>query len=100
MKIIPQKSLTFDDVLLVPNYTDIRSRFAVDTTSQIADKTIKIPILSANMDTVTEAPMAVAMARLGALGIIHRFSTVEDQAAQVKHVKKRDNTMIANPFTF
>ncbi len=81
--------LTFDDVLLVPKKTSIESRNHVDLTSKLTKKiTLKIPIISANMDTVTEAEMAIALGKLGGIGIIHRFLTIEAEVEEVKKVKK------------
>lgn len=88
MKIRSQLGLTFDDVLLVPQKTSLRSRKEVNlTTSLTKSIQLTVPIISANMDTVTESEMAIAMARLGGIGIIHRFLTIEDEVAQVKKVK-------------
>ena len=88
MKIWPV-GLTFDDVLLIPQYSEIYSRKDVDTSSRLTNK-IKLltPIISANMDSVTESDMAKAMACCGGLGIIHRFLTIEKQIKEVKLVKK------------
>ncbi|MCB0224690.1 MAG: IMP dehydrogenase, partial [Anaerolineae bacterium] len=80
MKIRSTKGLTFDDVLLVPKRSPVTSRRDVDTTTCLTPTiNLRVPIISANMDTVTEAPMAIAMARSGAIGIIHRFMTIDDQ---------------------
>lgn len=80
--------LTFDDVLLVPKKTPLESRSSVDLTSHLTPKiTLKTPIISANMDTVTEGRMATEMARVGGIGIIHRFLSIEAQVAEVKMVK-------------
>ena len=76
MKILPEVALTYDDVLLVPQYSNVESRRILSTRTQL---TSKIPIISANMDTVTEHEMAIVMAREGGIGIIHRFMTVDDQ---------------------
>lgn len=86
-----KEGLTFRDVLLVPKYSTITSRKLVDTTSSFSKKIqLKCPIVSANMDTVTEARMAIAMASCGGLGIIHRFLSVEDQCLQVREVKNQN----------
>ena len=81
--------LTFDDVLLAPKLTTIESRSQVDLTTFLTKKIkLKIPLISANMDTVTESRMAIEIAKLGGIGIIHRFLTIEDQVEEVKKVKK------------
>jgi IMP dehydrogenase len=87
---IPERDrgLTFDDVLLVPCHSEISSRRIPDLTSRLTRKhKIATPIISANMDTVTEVEMALAMAQLGGIGILHRFMDVEEQVRQVKLVK-------------
>lgn len=100
MKIRPETALTFDDVLLVPKRSDIVSRNAVDTTAQLTrDITLKIPIISANMDTVTEAPMAIAMAQVGGLGILHRFMPIERQAEKVAKVKRAESIVVSSPIS-
>ena len=82
MKLRPETALTFDDVLLVPRRSSVRSRRAVNTHTCFSRRIgLAIPVISANMDTVTEAPMALAMVRAGGIGVIHRFMTVERQAA-------------------
>ncbi len=92
--------LTFDDVLLVPKYSGIRSRAAVSTASHLTREIeLEIPILSSNMDTVTEASMAIAMAREGAIGIIHRFMSIQRQAAEVRKVKRAESFIVENPVT-
>ena len=95
-----RQALTYDDVLLLPRYSSIESRKDVDTSSPLTRKIcLRTPIVSANMDTVTEAEMAIAMARHGGIGIIHRFNSVEQQIAQVKQVKRSESFVIENPFT-
>ncbi len=92
--------LTFDDVLLVPRYSKIRSRHDVNTRTSLTPKIeLNIPIISANMDTVTETEMAVAIAREGGIGIIHRFMSLEEHAAQVRRVKRMESIMIENPYS-
>lgn len=81
--------LTFDDVLLVPKLTSLESRSHVDLTTNLTKKIkLKIPLVSANMDTVTESKMAIAMGKLGGIGIIHRFLTINKQVEEVKKTKK------------
>ena len=99
MKIRSTKGLTFDDVLLVPKYSPISSRQDVDTSTWLTPTIrLQVPIVSANMDTVTEAPIAIAMARAGGIGIIHRFMTVEAQAKQVARVKRAEGFMVQDPY--
>ena len=91
--------LTYDDVLLQPGETDVIPS-DVDTSSRLTrDITLRIPIVSAAMDTVTEARMAIAMARLGGIGILHRNLSITDQAYQVDLVKRTQTGMIPNPVT-
>src|SRR5579883_832456 len=92
-------ALTYDDVLLAPRRSRISSRRHVDTCSRFSRRIdVATPIVSANMDTVTEADMAIAMARLGGIGVIHRFMSVETEAQQVRKVKRSESTFIENPF--
>jgi len=92
--------LTFDDVLLVPRFSDISSRKDVDTSTRFS-RGIKlaIPIVSANMDTVTESRMAIAMAREGGIGVIHRFLPIADQVSEVVKVKRSEGVLIEDPIT-
>lgn len=95
---IPQRSkgLTFDDVLLVPQKSDVRSRRHPQLSSQLTRKyQIDIPIVSANMDTITEADMALAMAQLGGVGIIHRFLSPHEQVQEVLKVQASGTKIIA-----
>src|SRR5580700_2891639 len=90
-------ALTFDDVLLVPQASDVLPNEA-DTTTRLCDRLeLNIPILSAAMDTVTEARLAVALARLGGVGVIHRNMGVERQAEEVDRVKRSEAGMVLNP---
>ncbi len=91
--------LTYDDVLLLPGATDVVPS-EVDTSTQLTKKIrLRIPLLSAAMDTVTEARMAIAMARQGGLGILHRNLSIEEQAQQVRTVKRSESGMITDPVT-
>lgn len=100
MKFREKTALTFDDVLLIPKYSEIHSRGAVSTATQITPEIhLQIPILSSNMDTVTEASMAIAMARAGGMGIIHRFLSIERQVAEVLRVKRAESYRIDDPVT-
>ena len=95
-----KEGLTFDDVLLVPKYSDITSRSQTDLTTKLSRNiSISIPFVSANMDTVTESSMASAMARAGGIGIIHRFLTIQEQANEVLKVKRSGSVMIENPYS-
>ncbi|HLR09962.1 MAG TPA: IMP dehydrogenase [Sporosarcina sp.] len=93
-----REGLTFDDVLLVPGPSDVLPKdvsLSVDLTDKI---TLNIPMISAGMDTVTEARMAISMARQGGLGVIHKNMSIEEQAEQVVQVKRSENGVITNPF--
>ena len=93
------EGLTFDDVLLVPAHSEVLPR-DVDVSARLTREiTIKTPILSSAMDTVTEAELAIAMARAGGIGIIHKNMTIEEQCAQVRRVKRAENGMIYDPVT-
>ena len=95
-----KEGLTFDDVLLVPKYSDITSRTQTDLSTKLSrNLSLNIPFLSANMDTVTESNMAVTMAREGGIGIIHRFLTIEEEVKEVLKVKRSGSVMIENPYT-
>jgi len=95
-----KEGLTFDDVLLVPKYSDITSRSQTDLSTKLSRNiSINIPFVSANMDTVTESSMAVAMARAGGIGIVHRFLTIQEQANEVLKVKRSGSVMIENPYS-
>ena len=92
------EALTFDDVLVVPGYSEVLPD-DVDTTTQMGSIELRVPLLSAAMDTVTEAPLAVAMAREGGIGILHRNLSPEAQAAEVDLVKRAQAGMITNPIS-
>ena len=91
--------LTFDDVLLVPQYSEILPSEVNISTFLTKNIKLNVPIVSAAMDTVTESAMAIAMAREGGLGFIHKNMSIENQAAEVDKVKRHENGMILNPVT-
>ncbi|UEQ74738.1 IMP dehydrogenase [Chryseobacterium arthrosphaerae] len=96
---IVETAITFDDVLLVPSYSEVLPN-QVSLKSRLTDKiTLNVPIVSAAMDTVTEADLAIALARVGGLGFIHKNMTIAEQAAQVNRVKRSENGMISDPVT-
>ena len=95
---IPE-GLTFDDALLVPAHSDVLPRDVDVTTNFTTDIKLHTPIVSAAMDTVTEADLAIAMARAGGIGVIHKNMTIEQQCEQVRHVKRAENGMIYDPVT-
>jgi len=96
---IVETAITFDDVLLVPSYSEVLPN-QVSLKSKLTDKiTLNVPIVSAAMDTVTEAELAIALARVGGLGFIHKNMTIAEQAAQVNRVKRSENGMISDPVT-
>jgi IMP dehydrogenase len=100
MKILRELALTYDDVLLVPQYSDVDSRRALSTKTCLTKKiALQIPIVSANMDVVTESEMAITMAREGGIGMIHRFMTIAEQARQIQRVKKAESFMVDKPLT-
>ncbi|MDG5751093.1 IMP dehydrogenase [Qipengyuania sp. XHP0211] len=91
--------LTFDDVLLVPAESEILPSMAKTATQLTREIGLNIPVISSAMDTVTEADMAIAMAQLGGIGVLHRNFEVEDQAAAVRAVKRYESGMVVNPIT-
>jgi IMP dehydrogenase len=100
MKIRPEYGLTFDDVLLAPHRSAIRSRKDVSTQTWLTpDICLSAPIVSANMDTVTETRMAIAIAQFGGIGILHRFMTIEQQAQCVLRVKRAESLIVEAPVT-
>ena len=93
-----KESLTFDDVLLIPAKSEVLPKDVSVKTELTKTLKLNIPIISAGMDTVTEAEMAIAMARQGGLGVIHKNMSIEEQAEQVDRVKRSENGVITNPF--
>ncbi|MBO8459343.1 MAG: IMP dehydrogenase [Bacteroidetes bacterium] len=96
---VRMEGLTFDDVLLVPAYSEVLPREVNLTTRFSRNIELKIPFVTAAMDTVTEAKMAIAIAREGGIGVIHKNMTIAEQAKQVEMVKRAENGMISNPIT-
>tara|TARA_B100000029_G_scaffold13645_1_gene14343 strand:- start:6492 stop:7955 length:1464 start_codon:yes stop_codon:yes gene_type:complete len=99
MEKIKSKALTYDDVLLLPRYSDFSPQEAVLKSLLTRDISLNLPIISAAMDTVTESRMAIAMAESGGIGIIHKNNSIEEQASQVKMVKKYESGIVKDPIT-
>ena len=96
---IISKGLTFDDILLLPGYSEVTPDI-VDVSSKLTHEiTLKIPLISAAMDTVTGAGMAISMARAGGVGVIHKNMSIEEQAKKVYRVKKSESGMVQDPVT-
>ena len=96
---VQPEGLTFDDVLLVPAYSEVLPREVSVETHFSRNIPLNIPVVSAAMDTVTEAPLAIALAREGGIGVIHKNMTIAEQAAHVRRVKRAENGMIYDPIT-
>lgn len=95
-----KEGLTFDDVLLIPRKSDILPR-EVDVSIKLSENVkLNIPLLSAGMDTVTESALAIAIAREGGIGIIHKNMTIAQQAEEVDRVKRSESGVITNPFSY
>ena len=93
-------ALTYDDVLILPKRSTLLSRSEAITKTRLTKKiNLNIPIVSANMDTVSESEMAIALARLGGISILHRFMTIEENAEEIKRVKRAQNFIVADPYT-
>ncbi len=99
MKIPPEEAYSFDDVLLIPNYSDVLPNDVNISTRLTRNLTLNIPIVSAAMDTVTEARVSISMAREGGIGFIHRNMSVKSQVKEVNQVKKSESGMIIDPVT-
>ncbi len=99
LKEIPPVALTFDDISLVPAYSRIHPQQVSTATVLTRNIALKIPLLSAAMDTVTEAPLAIALARQGGLGVVHKNMSIDRQAEEVDRVKRSEAGMITNPIT-
>src|SRR5690606_1448820 len=93
------EGLTYDDVLLIPNYSQILPREVSIKSKFSRNITLNVPIISAAMDTVTESDMAIAIAREGGIGVLHKNMTIEQQAAEVRKVKRSESGMIIDPVT-
>ncbi|MEG0789533.1 MAG: IMP dehydrogenase [Alistipes sp.] len=96
---VQPEGLTFDDVLLIPAYSEVLPREVNIQTYFSRNIKLNVPIVSAAMDTVTEAPLAIALAREGGIGVIHKNMSIADQAANVRKVKRAENGMIYDPIT-
>ena len=99
MATIVKEGLTFDDVLLIPQKSEILPS-QIDTKTKLTkDIELNIPLMSASMDTVTESKMAISMARQGGIGIIHKNMSIEEQASEVDRVKRSESGVIVDPFS-
>ena len=93
------EALTFDDVLLIPAYSEVVPNQVGTQTQVTRNITLNIPLLSAAMDTVTESRLAIAMAQQGGIGVVHRNLSIEQQAAEIDKVKRSESGMIVDPVT-
>ncbi len=94
-----KKALTFDDVLLIPHHSKVLPKDVLLATNLTKKIKLNIPLMSAGMDTVTESKMAIAIAREGGIGIIHKNMSIKEQASEVDCVKRSDNGIIYDPFS-
>ncbi len=99
MEKLKQKALTFDDVLLLPKYSDFLPSEASTETKLTRNISLKLPLISAAMDTVTESRMAIALAEAGGIGIIHKNNSIKEQAQLVRTVKKYESGIVRDPVT-
>jgi IMP dehydrogenase len=99
IKMPPEEAFSFDDVLLLPNYSDVVPKDVQVGTRLTRNLKLNIPLVSAAMDSVTEADAAICMAREGGIGIIHRNMSIESEAREVDQVKKSESGMIVDPVT-
>ena len=98
-KKILQNGLTFDDVLVIPSYSELMPSETNITTYFSKNIKINIPILSAAMDTVTESKMAISLAREGGIGVLHKNMSISQQASEVRKVKRSESGIIQDPVT-
>lgn len=96
---VKQKALTFDDVLLLPRYSDFIPSEASTQTKLTKNINLKVPLVSAAMDTVTESSMAIALAEVGGIGVIHKNNSIDEQVIEVKAVKKYESGVVRDPIT-
>ena len=96
---ILQEGLTYDDVLVIPAYSEVLPHMVSTITKFTKNITLNIPIISAAMDTVTEAKMAIAIAQEGGIGVLHKNMNIQQQALEVRKVKRSESGMILDPIT-